>query len=63
MEAVAECLDILRAQAEGGEINYAGTHYRVRGLFSPWNRVAMDRLYLGATARACSGSAPRRPTG
>jgi alkanesulfonate monooxygenase SsuD/methylene tetrahydromethanopterin reductase-like flavin-dependent oxidoreductase (luciferase family) len=48
VEAVAECLDILRAQAAGGEINYAGAHYRVTGLFSPWSRVAMDRLYLGA---------------
>jgi len=48
VEAVEECLDILRAQAAGGEINYAGAHYRVTGLFSPWSRVAMDRLYLGA---------------
>jgi alkanesulfonate monooxygenase SsuD/methylene tetrahydromethanopterin reductase-like flavin-dependent oxidoreductase (luciferase family) len=48
VEAVEECLDILRAQAAGGEINYAGAHYRVKGLFSPWSRVAMDRLYLGA---------------
>jgi alkanesulfonate monooxygenase SsuD/methylene tetrahydromethanopterin reductase-like flavin-dependent oxidoreductase (luciferase family) len=48
VEAVEECLDILRAQAAGGEINYAGAHYRVAGLFSPWGRVAMDRLYLGA---------------
>jgi alkanesulfonate monooxygenase SsuD/methylene tetrahydromethanopterin reductase-like flavin-dependent oxidoreductase (luciferase family) len=48
VEAVEECLDILRAQAAGGEINYAGAHYRVSGLFSPWSRVVMDRLYLGA---------------
>ena len=48
VEAVEECLDILRAQAAGGEINYAGKHYRVTRLFSPWGRVAMDRLYLGA---------------
>ena len=48
VDAVEECLDILRAQAAGGEINYAGAHYRVTGLFSPWSRVAMDRLYLGA---------------
>ena len=48
VEAVEECLDILRAQAAGGEINYAGAHYRVTGLFSPWGRVAMDQLYLGA---------------
>jgi alkanesulfonate monooxygenase SsuD/methylene tetrahydromethanopterin reductase-like flavin-dependent oxidoreductase (luciferase family) len=48
VEAVEECLDIVRAQAAGGEINYSGAHYRVAGLFSPWSRVAMDRLYLGA---------------
>src|SRR5690242_9855192 len=48
VDAVEECLDILRAQAAGGELDYAGTHYRVRGLFSPWARIAMDRLYLGA---------------
>src|SRR5437879_6491876 len=48
VEAVEECLDLLRAQAAGGEINYAGAHYRVTGLFSPWSRVVMDRLYLGA---------------
>src|SRR5881296_1338898 len=48
VEAVEECLDILRAQAAGGEINYAGKHYRVTRLFSPWSRVVMDRLYLGA---------------
>jgi alkanesulfonate monooxygenase SsuD/methylene tetrahydromethanopterin reductase-like flavin-dependent oxidoreductase (luciferase family) len=48
VDAVEECLDILRAQAAGGEVNYAGAHYRVTGLFSPWSRVVMDRLYLGA---------------
>jgi alkanesulfonate monooxygenase SsuD/methylene tetrahydromethanopterin reductase-like flavin-dependent oxidoreductase (luciferase family) len=48
VEAVEECLDIIRAQAAGGEVNYAGAYYRVSGLFSPWGRVAMDRLYLGA---------------
>src|SRR5207245_1562358 len=36
------------AQAAGGAINCAGAHYRVTGLFSPWSRVVMDRLYLGA---------------
>lgn len=46
--AVEECVDIVRALAAGGEINYAGAHYRVTGLFSPWRRVPMDRLYLGA---------------
>jgi alkanesulfonate monooxygenase SsuD/methylene tetrahydromethanopterin reductase-like flavin-dependent oxidoreductase (luciferase family) len=48
VEAVEECLEIIRAQAAGGEVNYAGASYRVSGLFSPWGRVVMDRLYLGA---------------
>src|SRR5258705_4283735 len=42
------CLDILRAQAAGGGINYAGAHYRATGLVSPWGRVAMGQLYLAA---------------
>src|SRR5262249_49354427 len=63
VEAVAECLDILRAQAAGGEIDYAGTHYRVRGLFSPWGRVAMDRLYLGANRPRMLQLAARRADG
>ena len=46
--AVSECIDIVRALAAGGEINYTGAHYRVEKLFSPWRDVRMDRLYLGA---------------
>jgi alkanesulfonate monooxygenase SsuD/methylene tetrahydromethanopterin reductase-like flavin-dependent oxidoreductase (luciferase family) len=63
VEAVAECLDILRAQAAGGELDYAGTHYRVRGLFSPWARIAMDRLYLGANRPRMLQLAARRADG
>ena len=63
VEAVEECLDILRAQAAGGEINYAGAHYRVRGLFSPWSRVAMDRLYLGANRPRMLRLAARKADG
>lgn len=48
VEAVAECIDIVRALATGGEVNYAGAHYRVTGLFSPWTHARMDRLYLAA---------------
>ena len=33
IDAVSECIDIVRATAAGGEINYAGAHYRVDGLF------------------------------
>jgi len=61
--AVEECLDILRAQAAGGEIHYAGAHYRVNGLVSPWSRVAMDRLYLGANRPRMLALAARKADG
>jgi alkanesulfonate monooxygenase SsuD/methylene tetrahydromethanopterin reductase-like flavin-dependent oxidoreductase (luciferase family) len=63
VSAVEECLDILRAQAAGGEINYAGAHYRVTGLFSPWGRVAMDRVYLGANRPRMLRLAARKADG
>jgi len=63
VEAVEECLDILRAQAAGGEINYTGAHYRVRGLFSPWSRIAIDRLYLGANRPRMLELAARKADG
>jgi 5,10-methylenetetrahydromethanopterin reductase len=48
VEAVSECLDIVRALAAGGEVRYTGAHYRVDGLFSPFPAVKMDRVYLAA---------------
>jgi len=63
VEAVEECLDILRAQAAGGEIDYVGAHYRVTGLFSPWSRVVMDRLYLGANRPRMLRLAARKADG
>src|SRR5262249_42077512 len=63
VEAVEECLDIVRAQAAGGEINYGGKHYRVTGLFSPWGSVAMDRLYLGANRPRMLRLAARKADG
>lgn len=48
VEAVSEAVDIVRALAAGGEVHYPGTHFRVEGLFSPWSKVRMDRLYLAA---------------
>src|SRR5262245_59777203 len=61
--AVEECLDILRAQAAGGEITYEGAHYRVTGLFWPWGRVAMDRVYLGANRPRMLRLAARKADG
>jgi alkanesulfonate monooxygenase SsuD/methylene tetrahydromethanopterin reductase-like flavin-dependent oxidoreductase (luciferase family) len=63
VDAVEECLDVLRLQAAGGEINYAGSHYRVTGLFSPWSRVAMDQLYLGANRPRMLRLAARKADG
>jgi alkanesulfonate monooxygenase SsuD/methylene tetrahydromethanopterin reductase-like flavin-dependent oxidoreductase (luciferase family) len=63
VEAVGECIDIVRALASGGEVNYAGTHYRVNGLFSPWRNVPMDRLYLGANRPRMLRLAARRADG
>jgi alkanesulfonate monooxygenase SsuD/methylene tetrahydromethanopterin reductase-like flavin-dependent oxidoreductase (luciferase family) len=48
LEAVSECIDIVRALAAGGEVRYAGRRYRVEGLFSPWGSVSMNGLYLAA---------------
>src|SRR3989442_13277812 len=48
VEAVAECVDIIRALAAAGEVNYSGAHYRLAGLFSPGSPVQMDPLYLRA---------------
>jgi alkanesulfonate monooxygenase SsuD/methylene tetrahydromethanopterin reductase-like flavin-dependent oxidoreductase (luciferase family) len=48
VDAVSDCLDVVRAMATGGEIRYAGTRTRIEGLMSPWRDVAMDRVYLAA---------------
>ncbi len=63
VEAVEECIDIIRALAAGGEVNYSGAHYRVAGLFSPWSRVQMDRLYLGANRPRMLRLAARKADG
>jgi alkanesulfonate monooxygenase SsuD/methylene tetrahydromethanopterin reductase-like flavin-dependent oxidoreductase (luciferase family) len=64
VEAVAECLDIVRALAAGGEIVYAGRHYRVEGLFSPWPAgVPMDRIYLAANRPRMLALAARKADG
>jgi len=63
VQAVAECVDIVRAMAAGGEVTYAGAHYRVAGLFSPWRDVKMDRLYLGANRPRMLRLAARKADG
>jgi alkanesulfonate monooxygenase SsuD/methylene tetrahydromethanopterin reductase-like flavin-dependent oxidoreductase (luciferase family) len=64
VEAVSECIDIVRALAAGGEVAYTGRHYRVDGLFSPWPAgVRMDRLYLGANRPRMLALAARKADG
>src|SRR5262249_38998422 len=60
---VEEGLDLLRAQAAGGETTYPGKHYGVTGIFSPWGRIAMDRLYLGANRPRMLRLAARKADG
>jgi alkanesulfonate monooxygenase SsuD/methylene tetrahydromethanopterin reductase-like flavin-dependent oxidoreductase (luciferase family) len=63
VEAVEECIDIVRALAAGGEVSYSGKHFQVNGLFSPWRSVRMDRLYLGANRPRMLRLAARKADG
>jgi alkanesulfonate monooxygenase SsuD/methylene tetrahydromethanopterin reductase-like flavin-dependent oxidoreductase (luciferase family) len=63
VEAVEECIDIVRALAAGGEVSYSGKHFQVNGLFSPWRSVRMDRLYLGANRPRMLRLAARKANG
>jgi 5,10-methylenetetrahydromethanopterin reductase len=48
VRAVEETLDITRAMARGGAVNYRGRLFRVHELFSPWTEVEPPPLYVGA---------------
>jgi alkanesulfonate monooxygenase SsuD/methylene tetrahydromethanopterin reductase-like flavin-dependent oxidoreductase (luciferase family) len=48
VQAVEETIEIIRALARGGEVNYRGRLFEVRGLFSPWTKLDPPRLYVGA---------------
>ncbi len=48
VEAVEETLDIIRQLANGGEVNFDGELFRVKGLFSPWSTRPSPPLYVGA---------------
>jgi alkanesulfonate monooxygenase SsuD/methylene tetrahydromethanopterin reductase-like flavin-dependent oxidoreductase (luciferase family) len=63
LDAVQECVDIMRLLAAGGEVNYTGARFRVKGLFSPWRGVPMDRLYLGANRPRMLRLAARKADG
>ncbi len=47
-EAVAETIGIIRLLAKGGEVNYNGKMFKVKGLFSPWSARPNPPLYVGA---------------
>ena len=63
VERLSECLDIVRALAAGGEVTYAGRHYEIRGLFSPWPSVAMTRLLVAANRPRMLALAARKGDG
>ena len=48
VQAVADTIDIIRALAQGGEVNYDGERFRVDGLFSPWSGIDPPPIYVGA---------------
>jgi alkanesulfonate monooxygenase SsuD/methylene tetrahydromethanopterin reductase-like flavin-dependent oxidoreductase (luciferase family) len=63
VDRVSEALDIVRALAAGGEVRYAGRHYDVDRLFSPWPGVPMDRLFLAANRPRMLALAARKADG
>jgi len=48
VEAVAETIDIIRQLATGGEVDFDGELFKVKGLFSPWSTRPSPPLYVGA---------------
>ena len=48
VEAVSETIDIIRQLAKGGEVNFDGKLFKVKGLFSPWSTRPSPPLYIGA---------------
>jgi 5,10-methylenetetrahydromethanopterin reductase len=48
VEAVAETIDIIRQLAKGGEVNFDGELFKVKGLHSPWSTRPSPPLYVGA---------------
>jgi alkanesulfonate monooxygenase SsuD/methylene tetrahydromethanopterin reductase-like flavin-dependent oxidoreductase (luciferase family) len=63
VDRLSECLDIVRALAAGGEVTYAGRHYQVHELFSPWSRVALSRLLVAANRPRMLALAARKGDG
>jgi 5,10-methylenetetrahydromethanopterin reductase len=48
VQAVAETVDLIHLLGRGGEVNYQGSIFQTRGLFSPWQGVSVPPLYVGA---------------
>ncbi len=49
VRAVAECVDILQAAADGQLVNFTGELYRVRNLQFAWVEAAPPPIYVGAS--------------
>ncbi len=63
VQAVEDTIMIIRRLAEGGEVNYEGTQFRVEGLFSPWNHVKVPPILVGANRPRMLELAARRADG
>jgi len=48
VQAVAETVDLIHLLGRGGEIKYRGRVCQTIGLFSPWKKVSVPPLYIGA---------------
>ena len=59
VRAVAECVDIVRAAASGGRVDYPGELYRVNGLQFGWLEARPPAVYVGASMPQMLGMAAR----
>ena len=63
VRAVGETLNIVRLLDDGGEVNYRGRMFRVKGLFSPWRERMRPLLYVGANRPRMIEMAARKADG
>ncbi len=63
VRAVGETIDIVRLLDAGGEVNYDGRMFKVKGLFSPWKEPIKPSLYVGANRLRMIRVAARKADG
>ncbi len=63
VRAVSETVDIIHLLGRGDEVNYNGKSFQVNGLFSPWSRVKIPPLYIGANRPMMIRTAARKADG